>query len=243
MSITTRSIVISGVLIAVAAVLALTGIGYFPVPNATAEATVMHVPAIIGGVLEGPVVGLLVGIVFGINALMRFSGLPIFADQPAWMPFVVLLLPRLLIGIGAWLAYAGLRRLNRIGSVILAALLGALSGYGVVYWLNNLVTPPSTNWIAIASLLTAGILTALITWLALTWNQEVVALGAAGVIGTLTNTVGVLGLAVAFGLFPREIFLAAAPQAIFESAVAAVLTIAVVAAWKSIERGRGGSSV
>ncbi len=184
MSISTRSIVVAGVLIAVAAVLALTGLGYFPVPNVTSEATVMHVPAIIGGVLEGPVVGLLVGLVFGVNALMRFAGLPIFADQPAWMPFVVLLLPRLFIGVLAWAAYEALKRSN-----------------------------------------------------------EIVALGVAGVVGTLTNTVLVLGLAIGFGVLPFEIIWTVWPQAIFESVVAALLTIAVVAAWKSIERGRGGSSV
>jgi uncharacterized membrane protein len=184
MSISTRSIVVAGVLIAVSAVLALTGLGYFPVPNVTSEATVMHVPAIIGGVLEGPVVGLLVGAVFGLNALLRFSGLPIFADQPAWMPFVVLFLPRLFIGVAAWAAYVALRKTN-----------------------------------------------------------EIVALGVAGVVGTLTNTVLVLGIAIAFGVLPFAIIWTVWPQVIFESAVAALLTIAVVAAWKSIERGRGGSSV
>lgn len=184
MKISTRSIVVAGVLIAVAAVLALTGLGYFPVPNVTAEATIMHVPTIIGAVLEGPVVGLLVGLVFAIDALVRFSGLPVFAGQPVWMPFVVLFLPRLLIGLMAWLAYKALK---------------------------------STN--------------------------EIVALGVAAVVGTFTNTLVVLGLAVAFGLFPAAIFAAAMPQAIFEAVLAAVLTIAVVAAWKSIERGRGGSSV
>jgi len=184
MSISTRSIVVAGVLIAVAAVLALTGIGYFPVPNVTSEAAVMHVPAIIGGVLEGPVVGLLVGLVFGINALIRFSGLPIFAEQPAWMPFVVLLLPRLFIGVAAWAVYQALRRTN-----------------------------------------------------------EIVALGVAGVIGTLTNTILVLGLAILFGVLPAAIILTVWPQVIFESVVAALLTIAVVAAWKRIERGQGGSSI
>lgn len=184
MSISTRSIVVAGVLIAVTAVLALTGLGYFPVPNVTSEATVMHVPAIIGGVLEGPVVGLLVGLVFGVNALLRFSGLPIFAEQPAWMPFLVLFVPRLFIGVAAWAAYAALRRSNQI-----------------------------------------------------------VALAVAGVVGTLTNTILVLGIAIGFGVLPAAILATVWPQAIFESVVAALLTVAVVAAWKSIERGRGGSSV
>lgn len=184
MQISTRSIVVAGVLIAVAAVLALTGLGYFPVPNVTSEATIMHVPAIIGGVLEGPVVGLIVGLVFGVNALTRFAGLPVFAGQPAWMPFVVLFLPRLFIGVVAAYVYVALKK-----------------------------------------------------------SGEIVALTAAGIAGTLTNTILVLGLAIILGLLPAEIFVTAIPQAAFESIIAAVLTVAVVAAWKRIETGRGGSSV
>lgn len=185
MTINTRSIVIAGVLIAVAAVLALTGLGYFPVPNVTAQATIMHVPAIIGGVLEGPVVGLLVGLVFAADALIKFAGLPIFAGAPAWAPFVVLFIPRLLIGVVAWLVYRGLR------------------GSG-----------------------------------------EYVALVVAAILGTLTNTVGVLGLAVLLGLLGPEVFAASALQAAFEAVVAAVLTVAVVAAWKNLDTGRRrGSTV
>jgi uncharacterized membrane protein len=184
MKISTRSIVVAGVLIAISAILALTGLGYFPVPNVTSEATIMQVPAIIGGVVEGPVVGLIVGLVFGINALMRFSGLPIFAGQPMWVVVLVLFVPRLLIGVVAAYVYRWLRRYN-----------------------------------------------------------EILALGAAGVAGTLTNTILVLGLGVLFGVVPVAIFGLAAPQAVFESILAAVITIAVGAAWKQIERGRGGSSV
>jgi uncharacterized membrane protein len=176
--------VVAGVLIAVTAVLGFTGLGYFPVPNVTAEATIMHVPAIIGGVIGGPVVGMLVGAVFGLDALLKFAGLPIFADQPAWMPFVVLFLPRLLIGVVAWAVYTALRGFN-----------------------------------------------------------EIFALGAAGVAGTLTNTAGVLGLAILFGVLPWAVVPTVIPQVIFESVVAAILTIAVVAAWNGIQRGRGGSTV
>ena len=184
MKISTRSIVVAGVLIAVSAVLALTGLGYFPVPNVTGEATIMQVPAIIGGVLEGPIVGLIVGIVFGLNALTRFAGLPIFAGQPAWMPFVVLFLPRLLIGVVAAYAYRWLKGMN-----------------------------------------------------------EIVALAVAGIAGTLTNTVLVLGLGIGFGILPVAIIPAVIPQVLFECTIAAVITVAVVAVWKRIDTGRGGSSV
>ena len=184
MNISTRKIVVAGMMIAVSTILAITGLGYFPVPNVTDDATIMHVPVIIGAVLEGPVVGLLVGLIFGINAYVRYLGLPFFVDQPAWVPILVLFLPRLMIGLVAGWVYLALRRGNQI-----------------------------------------------------------FALGAAGVLGTLTNTALVLGFAIGLGLLPAAIIGAALPQAIFEMTLAALITIAVVAAWKRIDSGRGGSSI
>ncbi len=184
MNISTRKIVVAGMMIAVSAVLAITGLGYFPVPNLTNDATIMHVPVIIGAVLEGPVVGLLVGLIFGINAYVRYLGLPFFVDQPAWVPILVLFVPRVCIGLVAGWVYLALRRSN-----------------------------------------------------------QGLALGLAAILGTLTNTVLVLGFAIALGLLPAAVIAASLPQAIFEMVLAAVITIAVVAAWKQIETGRGGSSV
>lgn len=184
MRISTRRIVVAGMMIAVSAILGITGLGYFPVPNVTDDATIMHVPVIIGAVLEGPIVGLLVGLVFGINAYIRYLGLPFFVDQPAWVPVLVLFVPRVMIGLVAGWVYLALRRGNQI-----------------------------------------------------------FALSAAGVLGTLTNTVLVLGFAIALGLLPAAIIVGALPQAIFEMALAAIITVAVVAAWKQIDSGRGGSSI
>ena len=99
----TRTIVMAGILIAVAAVLALTGLGYFPVPNVTDSATIMHVPAIIGGVLGGPLVGFLVSLVFGIDAYVRFRELPLEWGSE-FNRILILLITRLFIGpVAAWI--------------------------------------------------------------------------------------------------------------------------------------------
>lgn len=190
MQISTRKIVVAGVLLAVALVLAITGLGYFPVPNVSDSATIMHVPGIIGAVLEGPVVGFLVTVVFAIDAYIRFGAL--FTGAPGYLPFLILLFPRLLIGVGAWLAYQALQKTN-----------------------------------------------------------EILALTVAAVAGTLTNTVVVVGLALlfwsqipAFAGVPQGAFVASViPQAVFEVILAAIVTVAVVAAWKRLETGRGKSSV
>src|ERR1043166_5908999 len=64
-SVRTRTIVISGLLGAIQILLGLTGLGFIPMPTGV-NATILHIPAIIAGALEGPVAGLLVGLIFGI---------------------------------------------------------------------------------------------------------------------------------------------------------------------------------
>jgi len=61
----TRKIVITGVLGAIAVLLGLTRLGFIPWISG-ASLTIMHIPAIIGAILEGPIVGLGIGLIFGI---------------------------------------------------------------------------------------------------------------------------------------------------------------------------------
>ena len=112
----TRGIVISGVLGAVAIVLGATRIGFIPMPTGI-QATIMHVPAIIGGILEGPLVGALVGTIFGIFSFMTAT-LPIFKDP------IVAIVPRVFIGIFAAWAYTAARPLGEWWAITLAAVVG-----------------------------------------------------------------------------------------------------------------------
>ena len=63
---TTRQLVISGLLGAIAIILGITRLGFIPVPTPAGHATIMHIPVILGGILEGPIVGALVGLIFGV---------------------------------------------------------------------------------------------------------------------------------------------------------------------------------
>jgi uncharacterized membrane protein len=99
----TRRIVVTGVLAAIAILLGVTRLGFIPVPTAAGNATIMHLPAVIGGVLEGPVVGGIIGLIFGLTSFFDATN-PIFKDP------LVAILPRIFIGIVAYLVYAGLSR-------------------------------------------------------------------------------------------------------------------------------------
>ena len=169
----TRQVVVAGVVGGAALFLGATRLGLIPVPiPLIGNATIMHIPAIVGGVLEGPVVGILAGLIFGIFSFL-------YAESPVFANPLVAILPRLLIGVVAWAVFVGLRRF----SVDLASV-------------------------------------------------------AAGLLGSLANTVGVVGLAVLFGLLPLSVVPVILPQAIAEAVLAAVVTVVVVRGVMLFRSGR-----
>lgn len=119
MNLSTRKIVISGMLGAISIMLGATGLGLIPVPTPAGHATIMHVPVIIGAVLEGPVVGFFIGLIFGIFSFIRATN-PIFADP------LIAVIPRLFIGIGSYYVYLLLKRYNISFALISAGVIGTV---------------------------------------------------------------------------------------------------------------------
>ena len=175
LSLSVRKIVISGLLGAIAILLAVTRWGFIPVPNVSGNATILHVPAILGGVLEGPWVGLIVGAIFGVFSWVQATN-ALFANPP------VSVLPRLFIGVVAYYAFVACKPMGKSVAYIVA-----------------------------------------------------------GVVGTLTNTVLVLGSAILLKLLPAAVVLTIVPQAVAEVIIAAIITLAVGLA-ASRMYGAGGAS-
>lgn len=157
---TTRRMAMGGVFGAICVVLGVTGLGMIPVPNLTGYATIMHVPVIIAGVLEGPVVGAFTGLIMGVYSFITPSTVP---PDP-----LVAIMPRILIGVVSAFVYRAFGRHHKLGAAF------------------------------------------------------------AGILGTATNTVGYLGMAVLLGYLPSAIWLVSLPQAIVELILATVLTVALV---------------
>mgnify|MGYP000868878452 CR=1 FL=1 len=109
-----QALTVSGLLGALSIMLGMTPLGLIPVPTAAGHATIMHVPAILGAILEGPKVGALTGLIFGLHSFFRASS-PLFADP------IIAIAPRILIGIVAYAVY----RLTR--SEALAAAFGTFT--------------------------------------------------------------------------------------------------------------------
>jgi uncharacterized membrane protein len=181
---TTRKVVIAGVMGAISIFLGATHLGFIPWV-AGAALTIMHVPVIIGAVLEGPWVGLAIGFIFGAFSLIQGAIAPTGPADVWFTNPLVSILPRLFIGPVAYLVYRALQNAN-----------------------------------------------------------EILALGVAGVAGSLTNTLLVLGALGLLRFLPWGLIgTISVTNGIPEAILAAIITVAVVAAWKRIETGRTGSTV
>ena len=129
----TRRLVITAMLIAVSIVLSipigvgpLTSLGFITLGPAIAF-TFMHVPAIIGAVMEGPIVGLIVGAAFGLFSLFLAGQQPAGSPNAIFVDPLISVVPRLFIGPVAWFIYRAFKGLSENGSLVASALAGTLT--------------------------------------------------------------------------------------------------------------------
>ena len=97
-----RQMTMVGMLSAISIFLGLTGLGFIPIPPV--RATIMHIPVIIGAIVEGPVVGASVGFVFGLFSMYQNFTAPGPTSFIFWNP-IIALVPRILIGLVAYYVY------------------------------------------------------------------------------------------------------------------------------------------
>ena len=121
-----RKMTVIGVLSAISIMMSmLPFIGYIPI--GPIKATIMHIPVIIGAIIEGPVVGATIGLIFGLTSLWNAITQQVILSQLFLNPLVSVL-PRILIGIIAYYVYQGVYKLTKkvYASGFVAGLIGSL---------------------------------------------------------------------------------------------------------------------
>ena len=140
----THDLAVAGVFGALAIVLAFTPLGLIPVPNPTEAATSLHLPAIIAGILAGPIVGGLVGLVLAISSWYLFSAaFMTFAGGNLLVALLAAFVPRILIGVMAYYTYRPLRRWPTLAAgaaAVTGTLTNTIGVLGILIWLGTL--PP-----------------------------------------------------------------------------------------------------
>ena len=174
----TRKLVITGVMGAITVLLGVTHWGFIPWFGGI-SLTIMHVPVIIAAVLEGPIVGAGVGLIFGIFSMIQAAIAPSSPSDVWFTNPILAVLPRLFIGPVAYLVWKVLKKMPVVGLI------------------------------------------------------------AAGIAGSLTNTILVLGVIGIMGLVPWAVLGGiVVANGLLEAGASALITLVVVAAWRRIRIGK-----
>lgn len=122
----TRRLVLIGALGGISIFLGISGLGLIRLP--IFSLTIMHVPVIIGALLEGPIEGIVVGLIFGLFSMYQNITAPGLTSFIFWNP-IVALIPRMLIGIVSYYSFKLLKsKIKNTGICAgFAAILGTLT--------------------------------------------------------------------------------------------------------------------
>ena len=144
-----RRVVVAAALGALTVFLGVTRLGILPWFSG-ASLTILHVPVLVGALLEGPVVGAAIGAVFGVYSLVQAYIAPAGIVDIAFQNPLVAIPARVVFPIVAWLVYRGLSFLFgkvhgklRYAAVPLSSFIGSLVHTGLVLFVLGLAVGPA----------------------------------------------------------------------------------------------------
>ena len=139
----TRNMVMTAVFTAIIIIMAFVPfLGYIPL--GFMNATIIHIPVIVGAILLGPKSGAFLGLVFGLTSIWKSTTAPIVTSF-VFSPFtnvsingvsfvnivgstVIPLVPRILIGVAAYLVYTAVMKVCKSKILYLALILAGIAG-------------------------------------------------------------------------------------------------------------------
>jgi len=186
-----RKMTIAGVLGGLSIILGLTPIGIIPI--GFTKATIMHIPVIIGAIMEGPVVGSFIGLIFGLSSIYSAIMQPTPVSFAFYNPLVSVV-PRILIGITSYYVYKALSRMgNKKTLVFLNVIWIAIIGY-LSYGIYSSISGSGSGWQLVMNIILI-VLTAAMAYITnKKFGNKALDIIIASIVGTMTNTGLVLGL-------------------------------------------------
>lgn len=245
MKLETKNLTTVGILGAIVIMLGLTPLGFIPLGVLTI--TSLHIPVIIAGILEGPVVGGLVGLIFGFFSLFNAMTRPTPISFVFYNPLISIM-PRILIGVVTGIVYRALKDKDnnklRLFMNVFWTIVVIILGYVTVKSFIENVDLVNKVFSIIFLLIACVML-----YLSIKNKKANFAIAVSSFMGTLTNSGLVLGLiyifyaqkyAQAIGISPdfaaKTIFSAFITNAIPEAIVAILVASAVVTSFSKRRR-------
>ena len=152
----TKELVLTALFAAIIIIMAFTPLGYIPL--VVINATIIHIPVILGSLFCGPKKGGFLGFIFGLTSFVKNtimpSSLSAFVFSPVLAASVVgtsgifksafiCFVPRILVGVVPYFVYIGVRKLvsteqKKIWSNVLNALIGVFLFIGIRAFINKM---------------------------------------------------------------------------------------------------------
>lgn len=187
---------IIGVLGAISVMLGLTPLGFIPI--GPTRATIMHIPVMVGAITQGPIVGAMVGLIFGLFSLFQNATNPTIISF-AFLNPLVSVLPRVLIGITSYYTYKGFKKLGLKRSKNLVYILWiSIIAYLSYSIYNSLKSGDYNFWMVLINIVLIIAILSIMYLTKSTLKDKSLDIIIATIVGSLTNTLGVLFMVYVF---------------------------------------------
>ena len=207
----TNELVLTGLFTAIIIIMAFTPLGYIPL--VVINATIIHIPVILGSLFCGPKKGAFLGFVFGFTSCLKativggtlssFVFSPVLAASMVgtsgiFKSLFIAFVPRILVGVIPYFVYIGIKKVlasekKNLWGTVLNVLMSAFLAFGVYAFLGKM-----SESLSQAAALGIGIAVAAVVFIVveavfIRKSTQVIPFVYAGVAGAMTNTLLVMG--------------------------------------------------
>lgn len=207
----TNELVLTGLFTAIIIIMAFTPLGYIPL--VVINATIIHIPVILGSLFCGPKKGAFLGFVFGFTSCLKativggtlssFVFSPVLAASMVgtsgiFKSLFIAFVPRILVGVIPYFVYIGIKKVlasekKNLWGTVLNVLMSAFLAFGVYAFLGKM-----SESLSQAAALGIGIAVGAVVFIVveavfIRKSTQVIPFVYAGVAGAMTNTLLVMG--------------------------------------------------
>ena len=187
----TNELVLTGLFTAIIIIMAFTPLGYIPL--VVINATIIHIPVILGSLFCGPKKGAFLGFVFGFTSCLKAT-----IVGGTLSSFVFSPVPRILVGVIPYFVYIGIKKVlasekKNLWGTVLNVLMSVFLAFGVYAFLGKM-----SESLSQAAALGIGIAVGAVVFIVveavfIRKSTQVIPFVYAGVAGAMTNTLLVMG--------------------------------------------------
>lgn len=206
----TYELVLTALFTAIIVIMAFTPLGYIPL--VVINATIIHIPVILGALFLGPKKGAFLGFVFGLTSFINntfkaatasaFVFSPVLAANIAGVSGIfkslyICFVPRILVGVIPYFVYILIRGLlkseQKVWRVVVNAVISVIFFFSVKAFIDNLMSDGSGSMPGLLAGTAAAVaLFVILTMVSRKKTSASVALAYAGLTGAFTNTLFVM---------------------------------------------------